>query len=79
MYIYPPLLLTVNQLIFEQCACAMQRAKKIQQKIPTLKKTTGLCPYRSYYSMLFPSVRQWCPTDSGFQVKNSLKDRILDG
>ena len=29
----------------------MPRAKKGQQKVPTLMKTTGLCPSRSYYSM----------------------------
>ena len=40
---YPPLLL--NYI----CARAMQRAKKGQLKIPFLKKSTGLCPSRSYY------------------------------
>ena len=29
----------------------MPRAKKIQQKVLISKKTTGLCPSRSYYSM----------------------------
>ena len=33
----------------------MPRVKKGQQKVPTLKKTTGLCPFRSYlYSMIAP-------------------------
>ena len=29
----------------------MPRARKGQQKVTVLKKTTGLCPSRSYYSM----------------------------
>ena len=32
--------------------CAMPRAQTGQQKVPTLKKTTGLCPSRCCYSML---------------------------
>ena len=43
----PPLLLKPTDM----CACAMPRAKKGQQKVPILKKTTGLCLSRSYYSM----------------------------
>ena len=43
--IVPSLLLTPPNI----CACAMPRAKKGQQKVPILKKTTGLCPSRSYY------------------------------
>ena len=30
----------------------MPRAKKGQQNVPILKKTTGLCPSGSYYSMI---------------------------
>ena len=30
----------------------MPRAKKGQQKLPNLKKTTVVCPSRSYYSMV---------------------------
>ena len=32
----------------------MPRAKKDQQKVPTQKKTRGLCPSRCYYSMVIP-------------------------
>ena len=32
----------------------MPRAKKRQQKIPILKKTSGLCPSWSYYSVIKP-------------------------
>ena len=42
--IVPILLLTPPYI----CACAMPRAQKGQQKVPILKKTTGLCPSRSY-------------------------------
>ena len=31
----------------------MPRAKKDQQNVPTLKKTTGLCPSRTYYAMTY--------------------------
>ena len=31
----------------------MPRAKKDQQKVPTLKKTTVLCPSRTYYAMTY--------------------------
>ena len=41
--IVPPLLLT---------PCAMVRAKKGQHKVQILKKTTGLCLSRSYFSMI---------------------------
>ena len=34
-----------------RCACAMPRAKKDQQKVPILKKTTVRCRSRSYYSI----------------------------
>ena len=34
------------------CAHAMPRAKKGQQNVPILKKTTGLCPSGSYYAMI---------------------------
>ena len=30
----------------------MLRAKKGQQTVPILKKTAGLCPSRSYYSLI---------------------------
>ena len=30
----------------------MPRAKKGQQKVPILKKTTGHCPSKSYYSIV---------------------------
>ena len=36
---------------YAHCAGALLRAKKGQLKGPTLKKTTGLCPFRCYYSM----------------------------
>ena len=39
-------------MILAQCACAMQRATKVQQNIPILKKVRVLCPTRSYYSMV---------------------------
>ena len=44
-----------------RCACAMPRAKKDQQKVPILKKTTVLCPSRSYYSMgcIYRHVGNW--------------------
>ena len=41
------------------CERAMSRAKKGQQKVPILKKTIGLCPSRSYYSMM--QVFFFCP------------------
>ena len=41
---------SLNQLIYAHVHCALSRAKKGQQKVPTLKKTTGLCPSRCYYS-----------------------------
>ena len=34
-------------------ACAMPRAKKDPEKVPTLKKTTGLCPSRCFYYLLW--------------------------
>ena len=43
--IFLPLLLKPTDIY----SCAMRRAKKGQQKVPILKKTTGLCPSRSYY------------------------------
>ena len=45
--IFPPLLLEPPDI----CTRAMPRAKQDQQKVSTLKKTIGLCPSRSYYSM----------------------------
>ena len=44
--IFPPIRLQPTEIH----ACAMPRAKKDQKKVPILKKTTGLCPSRSYYS-----------------------------
>ena len=40
------------------CARAMPRAKKVTRRTQFLKKTTGLCPSRSYYSM--PSQGSHC-------------------
>ena len=37
----------------------MPRAKKGQQKVPTLKKTTRLCPSRSYYYRVISSLRPY--------------------
>ena len=45
--IFPPLFFKPTDI----CARAMPGAKKGQQKVPILKKTTGLCPSRSYYSI----------------------------
>ena len=42
--IFPPVLLKATDI-------AMLRAQKGQQKVPNLKKTAGLCPFRNYYSM----------------------------
>ena len=42
---------SLTQLIYAHI-CTMPRAKKGQQKVPTLKKTTGLYPSRCYYSMI---------------------------
>ena len=46
--IVPSLLLTPPNI----CACAVPRAKNGQQKVPILKKRTGLCPSRSHYYVL---------------------------
>ena len=43
------------------CACAMPRAKTGQQKVPILKRTTGIYPSRSYYSMLCTYITTWHP------------------
>ena len=49
-----PLLLTPSYTYIHMhciCACAMPRTKKGEQTAPILKKTIGLCPSRSYYSV----------------------------
>ena len=43
---------SLNLLIYAHVHCAMPRAKKGQQKITALMKSTVLCPCRCYYSML---------------------------
>ena len=53
--IFPPRLLKPPYI----CACAMPRAKKGQQKDPTLNTTTELCPSRCYYSMGQAIARVW--------------------
>ena len=45
-YFHPSYL---NQLIYGHVQC--QEPKNRQQSVPILKKTTGLCPSRSYYSV----------------------------
>ena len=44
-------LYSIHHMHMRICPCAMLSAKKGQQKVPTFKKTTGLCRSRRYYSM----------------------------
>ena len=45
---FRPLLLKPTDMYNCICSRVMPRAKKGQQKLPTLKKTTGFCPSGSF-------------------------------
>ena len=54
----------------------MPRAKKDQQNVPTLKKTTGLCPSRPYYAMTYciDTGQLYADSDFWFSGKQSFLD-----
>ena len=78
--IYPPLLLIKPSDILVG-AHAMPESQKVQQNVPIIMKTTGLCPSGSFYSMIYESKRgldfdpqrsqkKRRPIDSGMYLRN---------
>ena len=50
---------SLNHLIYTYAHVQGQEPKKGQQKVQTLKKTTGIWPSGSYYSLM--KATQYCP------------------
>ena len=66
--IFPHLLVLPNPTDTGISAHSMPRAEKGQQMFPILKKTTGLCYTRSYYSMMIMLTAIKCRATCGFYV-----------
>ena len=68
------LLLIKTNLYMRNGACPFPRAEKGQQKLPTLKKTTGLCPSMLNYSMDGSKTVAWMKCAG---VKTSPHDQLI--
>ena len=50
-HIFPPHILKPNDTVYSMSTCNAENQKKFCKSLKFLRMTTGLCPFRSYYSM----------------------------